>query len=183
MKLTRVLLRWYKSFHLNYRGTVDKGETKSYRPWNKIFPSFAPQEEFPFIEIPIENDITSIVGANESGKSHLLNAISKVIRGVGIEPDDEFRQTDLCHYAGVRTRNVEAWPHLGLQFRLTDPEEITKLKNAIKLEASVSTETASSFTLLLAHDPKNPKPARIFIEPNDTEYSLDDKQLEAVRKL
>src|SRR5215211_2735800 len=93
MKLTRVLLRWYKSFHLNYRGTVDKGETKSYRAWNTIFPSFAPQEEFPFIEIPIEDDITSIVGANESGKSHLLNAISKVIRGVGIEPDDEFRQT------------------------------------------------------------------------------------------
>src|ERR1041384_1400860 len=166
MKIKKVLLRWYKSFHLNYRGITEKGEVTAYRPWNKSSPVFAPSEEFPFIEIPIEDDITSIVGANESGKSHLLNAISKAIRGVGIEQDDEFRQTDLCHYAGVRTRNVEAWPHLGLQFRLTDAEEINKLKKAIKLEASGSTETASSFTLLLAHDPKNPKPARVFIEPN-----------------
>ena len=69
MKLSRVLLRWYKSFHLNYRGVTDKGETEGFRPWNKLSPPFAPDAEFPFIEIPIETDITTVVGANESGKS------------------------------------------------------------------------------------------------------------------
>jgi len=37
-----------------------------------------------FVEIPVRDSITTIVGANESGKSHLLSAISKVIRGAGI---------------------------------------------------------------------------------------------------
>jgi len=118
MKLKKVLLRWFKSFHLNYRGIMEKGETTAYRPWNKMSPSYAPTDEFPFIEIPIEPDITTVVGANESGKSHLLNAITKVMRGTGTDQKDEFKRTDLCHYAGVRTRNVEAWPNIGLQFAL-----------------------------------------------------------------
>ena len=31
--------------------------------------------DYPFIEISLEDDITTIVGGNESGKSHLLSAI------------------------------------------------------------------------------------------------------------
>lgn len=117
MKLSTVLLRWYKSFHMDYRGTNEKGEIAAYRPWNKLSPSFAENEEFPFIAIPVERDITTIVGANESGKSHLLNAIAKVIRGSGTDPEDEFKRTDLCHYASVRTKNAEAWPILGSSSR------------------------------------------------------------------
>jgi hypothetical protein len=82
VKLTKILLRWYKSFHLNYRGISEKGETTAYPIRGRLSPPYASGEEFPFIEIPIE-DITTIVGANESGKSHLLNAITKVIRGTG----------------------------------------------------------------------------------------------------
>ena len=182
MKLSRVLLRWYKSFHLNYRGTTDKGETKPYRPWNKISPPFARDEEFPFIEIPIEDDITSIVGANESGKSHLLNAISKVIQGTGIESNDKFKLTDLCHYADVRTRNVEAWPNIGLEFIISDGSELAGLGKAIGVEVPTYSQPAS-FTLLLAPDSDNSKPARVFIEPKETQYSLDETQLKAVRRL
>jgi predicted ATPase len=184
MKLTRVLLRWYKSFHLNYRGTLDKGETKSYRPWNKLSPSFVTNEEFPFIEIPIEDDITSVVGANESGKSHLLNAISKVILGTGIQPVDKFKQTDLCHYAGIRTRNVEAWPNIGVQFRFTGPDELSQLRKAIGIQSSGGAEKASpTFTLLLAPEPDEINGARVFIEPDDSGHILNDKQLKEVRKL
>jgi len=184
MKLTRVLLRWYKSFHLNYRGTTDRGETKSYRPWNKISPAFAPDEEFPFIEIPIEDDITSIVGANESGKSHLLNAISKVVRGVGVERDDQFKRTDLCHYSGVRTRNVEAWPNIGLQFVLSDADELIKLRKAIGVDAAIGSENAlTTFTLLLAPETDGSKQARVFIEPNEVEHTLNADQLTAVRAM
>src|SRR5947209_3992566 len=138
MRLKRVLLRWYKSFHLNYRGTTDKGETKSYRPWNKMSPPFAPNDEFPFIEVPIEDDITTIVGANESGKSHLLNAISKVVCGTGIEGSDEFKRTDLCHYAGIRTRNIEAWPNIGLQFALSNASEFNALIEAMEVELTMN---------------------------------------------
>src|SRR6266404_5925681 len=109
MKLNTVLLRWYKSFHMNYRGTLSKGELPPYHPWNLLSPPYVSEGDFPFIEIPIESDITTIVGANESGKSHLLNAITKVVRGTGVNETDKFERTDLCHYASVRTRNAEAW--------------------------------------------------------------------------
>lgn len=58
MKLQKILLRWYKSFHLNYRQQFDRGETHAYRPWNVLTPSYAGESEFPFVEIPIEHDIT-----------------------------------------------------------------------------------------------------------------------------
>jgi predicted ATP-dependent endonuclease of OLD family len=184
MKLKRVLLRWYKSFHLNYRGTTDKGETTFYRPWNRLSPSFAPGEEFPFIEVPIEDDITTIVGANESGKSHLLNAISKVVRGTGTDGSDQFKRTDLCHYASVRTRNVEAWPNIGLQFALTDPSELDALSAAMGIETPKAlSSTLPTFTLVLAPDEDESKPARAFIEPNETSTTLDKAHLSAVRKL
>jgi len=53
MKTSKLLLRWYKSFNQNYRGTLEKGETHAYRPWNKMSPSVAPRVESPFIEVPI----------------------------------------------------------------------------------------------------------------------------------
>jgi predicted ATPase len=183
MKLKRILLRWYKSFHLNYRGTTDKGETKSYRPWNKMSPSFVSSDEFPFIEVPIEDDITTIVGANESGKSHLLNAISKVVSGTGIEGDDEFKRTDLCHYAGIRTRNVEAWPNIGLQFALSDISEFHALNEAIGESFDSSQSALPTFTLVLAPEEDESKFARVFVEPNESPKVLSKEQIRAVRKL
>jgi predicted ATPase len=182
MKVTRVLLRWYKSFHLNYRGVTDKGETQGFRPWNKISPKFAPEAEFPFIEIPIESDITTIVGANESGKSHLLNAISKVILAKGLDGKHDFQRTDLCHYAGIRTRNVEAWPHIGLQFQLTDPTELQKLNAAAGVSSSANQKGLPSFALVLAPEEED-KLAHLFIEPNDQPIELDEAKLKKIREI
>jgi len=183
MKIKKVLLRWYKSFHLNYRGNIEKGESTSYRPWNQISPKFAPTEEFPFIEIPVEEDITTIVGANESGKSHLLNAISKVMRHKGTDAKDEFKRTDLCQYAGVRTRNVEAWPNLGLVFSFTSENEYARLNEALGGTLPAAQAIPKSFALILAPEEDETKPAYVFVEPNDQPVHLDNKQLEAVRKI
>lgn len=183
MKLKKVLLRWYKSFHLNYRGISEKGETTAYRAWNKMSPSYAAGDEFPFIEIPVEPDVTTIVGANESGKSHLLNAIRKVVCGSGIDGNNEFLRTDLCHYAGVRTRNVEAWPNIGLQFALENDADFTKLNEALGGTIAASGQaTPKTFALILAPDEDEKKPARLFVEPNDQPFVLDQQQLTAVRK-
>jgi len=83
MKVAAVLLRWYKSFNTNYMGYTDRRAGVSPRPWNLLSRNTESESDFPFIEIPVEPDITTIVGANESGKSHLLCAISKVITGNG----------------------------------------------------------------------------------------------------
>jgi len=191
MKLKKALLRWYKSFHLNYRGTTDKGETTSYRPWNKLSPDFAKEEEFPFIEIPVENDITTIVGANESGKSHLLNAITKAIRGTATDNKDRFKRTDLCHYAGIRTRNVEACPNLGLQFAFENDDE-RRAVSAVVANEGLETNylRAPSFTFVLEPLDDLPGPEEsarpkgyLFIEPNHQPFPLTAAQLQKLREL
>jgi ABC-type phosphate/phosphonate transport system ATPase subunit len=148
---------------MDYRGTSEKGEVGSYRPWNKLSPSFAENEEFPFITIPVERDITTIVGANESGKSHLLNAIAKVIRGSGTDPQDEFKRTDLCHYASVRTKNAEAWPNIGLEFTMENKAERQQLNGLVGASVAVSDEPVR-FALLLAPDRNQQGNARISVE-------------------
>lgn len=184
MKLTKLLLRWYKSFHLNYRGTTEKGETLSYRPWNKMSPPSVPGVEFPFIEIPIECDITTIVGANESGKSHSLSAISKVVQGTGIDTAKDFAQTDLCHYAGIRTRNAEAWPNIGLQFVTDDAEEMQRILSVCDIDnESLVQATTSTFAVILAPDEEERHPAVLFIEPSEQAILLTEDRLERLRSL
>lgn len=183
MKLTRILLRWYKSFHLNYRGVSEKGETLAFRPWNKLSPKYAPQDEFPFIEIPIEPDISTIVGGNESGKSHLLNAIKKVITGIGLTNDDHFDRTDLCHYAGVRTRNVDAWPNIGLQFTLDSEDEFKALNAAAGSPMTGQAEVPKTFALILAPDYDDKRPAQLFVEPSEKAIPLTNEQLASIRAL
>jgi hypothetical protein len=65
-------------------------------------------DEFGFIEIPIEQDVTTIVGANESGKSHLLSGLSKVLTGKGGPGDliPTYGRTDLCHFPGASSANT-----------------------------------------------------------------------------
>src|SRR4051812_36359111 len=116
MKVSTVLMRWYKSFNTNYTGYQDRRAGVSSRPWNLLSRETEDENDFPFIEIPLEPDVTTIVGANESGKSHLLSAISKVITGNGI-PDGfgegrAFSRTDLCHYTSPRSKNAEDWPNV-----------------------------------------------------------------------
>lgn len=73
MDLEKVLIRFYKSFNYDYLRksnpkVVDKHD------WE-----FVDSAWYPFVEIPIESKTTTIVGENESGKSHLLSAIEKGI--------------------------------------------------------------------------------------------------------
>lgn len=166
---------------MDYRGAPEKGEVSSYRPWNKLSPLFADNEEFPFIAIPVERDVTTIVGANESGKSHLLNAIAKVIHGNGTDPDDEFKRTDLCHYASVRTKNAEAWPNIGLEFTTENKTELENL-NAMFGGGVPLSNTPTRFALVLAPDRDPQVPAYLFVEPDQAAKSLNAEQLEKVRK-
>jgi predicted ATPase len=181
VKLQKVLLRWYKSFHLNYRQVHDRGETEAFRPWNTFNPSYAGNSDFPFIEIPIESDITTIVGGNESGKSHLLDAINKVMKGNGIQSGSQFARTDLCHYAGIREINVKAWPNIGLQFTVNSTE-LKSIGDAIGTELSVTpnSEAKATFALILAPDGDNVAVA--YFSPNPAPILLKDAQLTAVRK-
>lgn len=120
MKLQCVFVRFYKSFNFDQMRKSHPDALP--KPWETIGTEF-----YPYIEIPIDGQITTIVGANESGKSHLLSAIRKAVSGEG------FHQRDLCRYSPFF--NVEkgqtAWPHLGLNWTDLSPDELEKLRAAV----------------------------------------------------
>lgn len=186
MKVSAVLLRWYKSFNTNYMGYADRRANVASRPWNLLSRNTNSESDYPFIEIPLNSDITTVVGANESGKSHLLSAISKVITGKGI-PDGfgdgrDFSRTDLCHYTSPRNKNASDWPNVGLQFNHLNASELKAIGKAAGNEAiSKHTPTGdTALTLIIAPDPLSETEAFLYV--NDNVVQLDKTQLSNVRK-
>src|SRR5581483_1535341 len=74
---------------------------------------------FPYVRIPVDPKVTTVVGANESGKSHLLSAIEKGTSGEGIERED------FCRYSQFFTveQGKLKWPDFGFEWsHLTDQD-------------------------------------------------------------
>jgi predicted ATPase len=67
---------------------------------------------YPFVRVPVDSRVTTIVGANESGKSHLLTAIEKGISG------NEIEREDFCRYSQFFTveRGKMKWPDFGFEW-------------------------------------------------------------------
>ena len=82
MFLKSVLIRFYKSFNYDYLRKSDS-KVKAPLPWETFDGMW-----YPYVTIPIEQDITAVVGENESGKSHLLHAIEQGISGQEITRED-----------------------------------------------------------------------------------------------
>lgn len=74
----------------------------------------------PHVTVSLEHDITAVVGANESGKSHLLDAIHIVLSG------EEHSRRDFCRYSTLFSVEKEKrlYPEVGAQFALSDNERI-----------------------------------------------------------
>lgn len=166
MKIKSILLRWYKSFNISYTRYSDRRTGAENRPWNKLHSEQYSDQIFPFVEIPIESDITTIVGANESGKSHLLSAVHKVLTGVGAPSPKCFSRTDLCLYAAPRSQNTDLWPYIGLEFEAAG-DEITLLNEHLRLEGERDTVC---FSLILG--PQSEKAAGyLFVESKQRDLS------------
>lgn len=179
MKVSRVLLRWYKSFNISYNQGGPDRHTTQLRPWNAIHVGNELADEFPFIEIPIESDITTIVGANESGKSHLLSAISKVITGRGIDGKD-FRHTDLCRYSSFPEdiKSFSRRANIGLIIESDDGGK--DIAAALK-QAEISDSGGASTIAIVLGDPGDGISANIFIDNQPTPRKIGEKALEALR--
>jgi predicted ATP-dependent endonuclease of OLD family len=187
MRIGKLFLRWYKSFNVNYTGYPDRKSGVERRPWNLLGRSAETESDFPFIEISLEDDITTVVGANESGKSHLLSAISKVLTGQGIPEFDNatstYSRTDLCHYTSPRSKNAEDWPNIGLQFKDITQEELQAVGNAIG-QPSLGKTTASPsyvFTLVIAPDNDGTE-AYVYLNDAEGRIELDNTKLTELRQ-
>ena len=125
MFLKSVLVRFYKSFNYDYLRKSDS-KVEAPLPWETFDGMW-----YPYVTIPIEQDITVVVGENESGKSHLLQAIKQGISG------QDITREDFCRYSLFFT--VEAgkmqWPDFGFEWGLNDDDDREALKSAGNLES------------------------------------------------
>ncbi len=80
--------------------------------------------------MPIDDKITTVVGENESGKTHLLTAIEKGIRGEGIERED------FCRYSqffAVEQGKMK-WPDFGFEWAGLSKDEKQQLITAAAID-------------------------------------------------
>jgi AAA15 family ATPase/GTPase len=115
MRLKSVFVRFYKSFNYDYIRKIksDKGKAK---PWEMLDDNF-----YPFVEVPIDPKITTIIGANESGKSHLLTAIEKGMTGrSGHCNESEISRKDFCRYSHFFKSTIDEQELPDFGFEWTD---------------------------------------------------------------
>ncbi|KQR99794.1 hypothetical protein ASG12_03200 [Williamsia sp. Leaf354] len=161
MRIREVLIRWYKSFNYDYELKANlRSERKS---WQETADGWLPH-----VRIGLEDDITAVVGANESGKSHLLDAIHIVLTGLG------HHQNDFCRYSTLFSveKDQRLFPEVGAVFVLddTDIEALTALEIPLQ---------ANGELLML-----RPSPGSVeVLDASETRVVLDDDQVKGLSPL
>ncbi|MEP9394360.1 AAA family ATPase [Gordonia sp. VNK1] len=126
MILKTVYVRFFRSFNFDYlRQDIDG---KRY-PWEAL--NTEPDAYYPFVRVGLEHDITTVVGANESGKSQLISAIQCLLGDKPVVP------RDFCRYSrffGVR--GTMPTPEFGGRFTDLTPDEQTAVSEAASLHAA-----------------------------------------------
>ena len=167
MYIKTAFIRFYKSFNDDFLRRND--ERVHPKPWELINDIF-----YPYIEIPLERKITTVVGANESGKSHLLTAIEKAISGQNIE------RRDFCRYSPFFTvkQGELKYPDFGLELSGFSDVEKGKFREIIKIPENSAFERIFVFR-------QNIKYLTVYL-PERSEYSrykLEESQIIALQKL
>lgn len=86
MRLHSVYARFYRSLNYDYiRASAENYEPD---PWDST-----PHGPYPFVRIRLRPEITTVVGANESGKSQVLRTIEAALTGKGYD------RSDFCRYS------------------------------------------------------------------------------------
>lgn len=91
--LKTVYVRFFRSFNFDYLRQDTEGAGRA--PWD----STSDQRYYPFVHLDLERDVTTVVGANESGKSQLISAIQCLLGDRPVSPRDFCRYSE---YFSVR---------------------------------------------------------------------------------
>lgn len=161
MRIHEIWIRFYKSFNFDYELKATPGAKE--RPWQEIQDVWTPH-----VRIPIEPDITAVVGANESGKSHLLDAIKIVLTG------KELLQRDFCRSSSLFSveRDSRLYPEVGATFRPDGGDD------ARLLELEISRLKNGDLLML------RPEPGRIdVVNAEDQRVPLTEDQVESLEEL
>ncbi|WP_055615174.1 AAA family ATPase [Streptomyces phaeochromogenes] len=88
MKLDRVYVRFFRSFNFDY-------ERKAHREASALDWERTNLGWYPFVRLDVDPYVTAVVGANESGKSHLLDAVNMLLT------EDPVDRRDFCRYSDL----------------------------------------------------------------------------------
>lgn len=117
MILKDVYIRFYRAFNFDYLRATDSRSSPD--PWDLL----EDEKFYPYIRLSIEDGLTCIVGANESGKSQVLQAIEMAIR------NEEASPADFCRYSDHFTvASAMKTPHFGLHFTGLSEYESDEIK-------------------------------------------------------
>lgn len=122
MKLETLYVRHFRSFNFDY--LRQERETVQRNPWDSV-----PGDSdafYPFVEVDLDGKVTTIVGANESGKSQLITAIRCLLGEIPVSP------RDFCRYSpffGVR--GTMPVPQFGGKFGLLSDAELAALRAVV----------------------------------------------------
>jgi predicted ATPase len=121
MFISAVYIRFFRSFNYDYlRKAHPEFEPD---PWDVV----ADELKYPFVEVPLERGVTTVVGANESGKSQLLSAIKCALTGKDI------RLGDFCRYSQFfAVDETMTTPDFGLKLSGLTAAEKTAFGKALK---------------------------------------------------
>lgn len=134
MYVSRVFLRFYKAFNFDYLRRADP--TAKPDPWEMVGEVW-----HPYVRVPLDRELTAVVGANESGKSQLLDALRVVLtRG-------ETSIADFCRYSPLFA--VEAGemrlPDLGVELRGFSQLEASAIRDVLVVAPKVEIEPLHLF--------------------------------------
>lgn len=164
MKISAVYVRFYKSFNFDYLRKYAR-EAKPL-PWELIDGVW-----YPYVRVPLDPSVTTVVGANEAGKTHLLDAIDHAITGTGID------RGDFCRYSSFFSveRGQMRFPDFGVDVDLETDSE------ADVITSIIGHEQKAGGTILLLRP--NGGPAVVHARRDAIGFELTATQLEAIAGL
>jgi len=112
MVLKTVFVRFYKSFNYDYLRKFNEDAKPD--PWDMIENMW-----YPYVRVPLHPKVTTIVGANESGKSHLLSAIKAGLSG------EEIERGSFCRYSQFFNVEIDKlrFPDFGFEWTGINSDE------------------------------------------------------------
>jgi hypothetical protein len=152
MLLKTVFIRFYRSFNYDYLRKHHIDAPAKAKPWENVGNAF-----FPYVRIPIDPHVTTVVGANESGKSHLLSAIEKGISGKGI------LSQDFCRYSQffAVTKGDMRTPDFGFEWAGLSTQEKRIIRELCEITAATEFDSfflfrtsSQNLELFLPGDPE-----------------------------
>lgn len=119
MRVRRVYVRYYRAFNYDYLRKHHPSAKPD--PWDEHDGMF-----YPYVKVDLDEAITCVVGANESGKSQLLDAIEIALGAKSASP------ADFCRYSRFFTvGDTLRVPHFGVTVEDLTESEVETLGSAI----------------------------------------------------